>query len=539
MDMNPESNPIEPLSLSMAPYNGAWTQREAAHLLRRALIGPTFQQIQNAVSNGMNSTVSNLLTTPTIGVPLAYDSDDTETNIGDTWINNVYPQGDTNPAQNARQRSLAAWLTERQLTNNSSLAEKMSLFWQNHFAARNSGDARADYDYFKLLYNSALGNFKQLVKDITVSPTMLIFLNGNSNTKNSPNENYSRELLELYTIGKGPQIAPGDYTHYTEEDIAAGAKILTGWRIANFRSQTDPDVLAYFDAAKHDDNPKVLSSKFNSTVIQPNGANEYSDYIEVIFQQDQVARHICKKIYRFFVNYDMTPEVENNVIPVMVQTFKNANYNISPVMELLFKSEHFYDLALRGSQIKSPIEFLAGLFSSSASHPVYDVETKYKMNLNLYYRLNNLDQSIIAPPSVGGWPAYYQAPAYSKLWLNSTSIKNRFSYSDNYTIYNGYNFNSNRFKVKALNIVNALSIPNDAVSVINDLCLIYFPKEIAQADKDALKSILTNGLPDFEWTIQYNDYQNNPNDSTYSDPVRIRVEQVLGQMCKMAQFHTF
>lgn len=536
--MNPESNPNQPLSLSMAPYNGPWTKAEASHLLRRALIGPTFQQIETAVTNGMNTTINNLLTIPTLGAPLGYDLNDTETPLGTTWVNNVYPQGDTSPAEGARLRSLAAWLTERQLTNNSSLAEKMSLFWQNHFAVTNSGDSRADYDYFVLLYNFSLGNFKQLVKNVTINPTMLIFLNGNSNTKNSPNENFSRELLELYTIGKGPQIAPGDYTYYTEEDVAAGAKILTGWRVQNYRSQTETDVISTFDPTKHDTNPKQLSSKFGSAVIQPNDAQEYSDYIDTIFLQSQCAKHICKKIYRFFVNYDMTPEVENNVIPVMVQTLLNTNYNISPVMELLFKSQHFYDVALRGSLIKSPIELLGGMFSSSSSHPVFDVETKYKMNLNLYYRLNNLDQSIISPPNVGGWPAYYQAPAYSKLWLNSTSIKNRFTYSDNYTIYNGYNFNSNRFKVKALNIVNALTIPNDAVSVIDDLCLLYFPKDVSQADKDALRSVLTNGLPDFEWTIQYNDYQSNPNDPTYSDPVRIRVEQVLGQMFKMAQFQT-
>lgn len=537
--MNPESNPNHPLSLSMAPYSGPWTQVEAAHLLRRALIGPSFQQINTAVANGMNSTVTNLLTLPTLGFPLGYDAADTETTIGTTWINKVYPAGDPNPAQGARLRSLAAWLTERQLTNNSSIAEKMCLFWQNHFAVTNSGDARADYDYFQLLYTSSLGNFKQLVKDLTINPSMLRFLNGSSNTKNSPNENFSRELLELYSIGKGPQIAPGDYTYYTEDDIAAGAKILTGWRVQNFLSDTDTDVISYFDATKHDLDPKQLSAKFGSVVIQPNDASEYSDYINVIFQQPQCATFICKKIYRFFVNYDMTQEVENNVIPTMVQTLLNHNYDVAPVLELLLKSDHFYDVSLRGSQIKSPIELLGGLFSSSASHAVTDVETKYKMNLNLYYRLNNLDQSIIAPPNVGGWPAYYQTPAFSKLWLNSTSIKNRFTYTDNYTIYNGYNVNSQRFKMKALNVVDALSFPSDAISVINDLCLLYFPKAVTQTEKDSLKDILTNGLPDFEWTLQYNDYQNNPGDTTYSDPVRLRVELVLGQMFKMAQFQTF
>ena len=124
----------------------------------------------------------------------------------------------------------------------------MSLFWQNHFAVEGQFDARSTYYYFKLLHDNCLGNFKQLVKDITINPEMLLFLNGASNNKYSPNENYSRELLELFSIGKGPQIGPGDYTNYTEGDIAEGSKIQTGWTVTGLRSTTESTVSAVFNS---------------------------------------------------------------------------------------------------------------------------------------------------------------------------------------------------------------------------------------------------------------------------------------------------
>lgn len=184
--------------MSMTPYTGQWTKAEAAHLLRRTMFGATNQQILDAVSNGLNSTITNLLQIPTIGPPLAYDTDETIAPIGTTWVDSVYPTDSSlsQQVENARQRSLAGWTMQRLNEEQVSIAEKMCLFWQNHFAAFSVFDARAAYDYHMLIRTHALGNFNQFVKDMTVNPNMLIFLNGASNNVFSPNENYARELLE-------------------------------------------------------------------------------------------------------------------------------------------------------------------------------------------------------------------------------------------------------------------------------------------------------------------------------------------------------
>ena len=538
--MIPDQTVETPISLSMTPYTGPWTTAEASHLLRRTLFGPSYQQIQDAVTNGMGNTVTNLLTIPTINPPLTYLSDELIASFGTTWVNSVCPVSVTDQGltENARNFSLAAWMMEKINIESFSIAEKICLFWQNHFAAENTFDARATYNYHALIRTHALGNFKQFVKEMTIDPSMLFFLNGVSNQSFSPNENFARELLELYTIGKGPQIADGDYTNYTESDISASAKILTGWTVDGMRSNTITTPVAVFNSGFHDTSTKQLSTHFGNATVSANGSTEYEDYIDIIFQQNAVATFICTKLYRYFVNYDITADVQTNVISEMANTLTANNYDILPVLQELLSSEHFYDLSIRGSLIKNPIELTFSMLNTSQSTPTFDLATNMEMQLNLYWFAASQGQAYGAPPNVGGWPAYYQSPSFSKLWINSSYIKKRFEIGYYLTVLTGLQVNGNYFKINSLNLVDGLSAPSNPVSVIDDLCLIFCPKTISTTQKTVLKAILTNGLPDFEWTTQYSDYLSNPGNTTYSDPVRTRVEYVLAQIFQMPEFQT-
>jgi uncharacterized protein (DUF1800 family) len=228
------------VSYSLAPFSGLWTKKEAGHLLRRTTFGASFLQIKECAELGMDSAVDSLMSNTTPSPPLAYHEDEIIASHGTTWINSVYPsdsilQASTN---SARVKSLYAWLMEN--LNNSqdqiSINEKMVLFWQNHFGLFATADARGEYDYVKLLRSHSLGNFKELLKEVSIHPEMLVFLNGNTNSKNKPNENFARELLELFTVGKGLQVGSGDYTNYTEHDISECSKIFTGYTVQGFRS---------------------------------------------------------------------------------------------------------------------------------------------------------------------------------------------------------------------------------------------------------------------------------------------------------------
>lgn len=536
----PDQNQNGPISYNMAPYSGPWTKVEAGHLLRRTLFGPTNQQMLTAVTDGMATTVANLLQIPAIGEPLAFHPDEAITTFGNSWVNDVYP---TNQAQaittgNARNLSLATWLMKGVNEEQFDISQKMCMFWHNHWAVTAGGDPRATYDYFALIRQHALGNFRQFVKDMTINPAMLLFLNGATNTLYSPNENYARELLELYTVGKGPQIGAGDYTNYTEDDVAAGAKILTGFLVDGIGSDTMPDVVANYTAILHDTSTKTLSYHFGSQTVANNGALEYADYIDIIFGQNAVAEHISRKLYRYFVNYDLTTDVETNVIPVMAATMIANNYDILPVMSELLSSEHFYDVSVRGALIKSPLDMTYSMFNSTESIPGFDLLTDSEMYLTVYQLMVAMGQAYLEPPSVAGWPAYYQTPAYSQLWVNSALLKTRFQITDWMTYLTGVPGNGNNWELNTLTFLDNLSSPGSAPAVIDDIADIFTPKGMSATQKLILKAVLTNGLPDFEWTLQYNEYIADPGNPTFSDPVRQRVQLVLQQVYHMPEFQT-
>lgn len=536
----PDQNQNGPINYSMAPYTGPWTKVEAGHLLRRTLFGPTNQQMLDAVSDGMATTVTNLLQIPAMAEPVAFHPDEGVTAFGNSWVNDVYPSNpiDAQATNNARNISLAAWLMKGINEEQFDISQKMVLFWQNHFAAIAVSDARATYDYMALIRQHALGNFRQFVKDMTINPMMLLFLNGATNTYYSPNENYARELLELYTVGKGPQIGPGDYTNYTEDDVAAGAKILTGYLVDGLASDTQTDVTANFTAFLHDNTTKTLSYHFGNATVSNNGGNEYADYIDIIFQQNAVAEHISRKLYRYFVNFDLTTDVEANVIPIMAATMIANNYEILPVLTELFSSEHFYDVSVRGALIKGPLDMIFSMFNSTESIPGFDLLTDSEMYLVLYQFAAVMGQAYLEPPSVSGWPAYYQTPAFSQLWVNSALLKTRFQITDFMTLLTGVPGNGNNWKFNTLTFLDNLSLPSDAPAVIDDIADVFTPKGLSATQKILLKAVLTNGLPDFEWTLQYNEYQANPTDPTYYGPVVQRVELVLQQLFHMPEFQT-
>ena len=222
------------------PYSGNWTAKEARHLLKRASFGVTQSLVNSAVSLGLTATINTLFTENTLpDPPLKYTEDglggglsiDPDANYGETWIHgSVIPVAtdSTSTASknlNLRQSSLYAWSFLQMQNAGMSIREKLTLFWHNHLVSI-FDNAHIEYHYMNKLRASSLGDFKELVKQITIDPNMLRFLSGNQNADTAPNENYSRELLELFTVGKGPAVGNGDYTNYTEDDIVEIAKVL-------------------------------------------------------------------------------------------------------------------------------------------------------------------------------------------------------------------------------------------------------------------------------------------------------------------------
>ena len=241
----PLSQPNNPL-LGLNIFEGEWTYETAAHLLRRTTFGPTPDQIKESVELGLEGTLTLLFEELPMPDPPVnyYFEDDPAVPIGEPWLNAIHQKNSN--VRRHRFKSLNAWIFKNILEERTSIREKLTLFWHNHFAVSNVGDPTFLYNYFDTLRTNAWGNFKDLVKKVTLDPAMLRFLNGNQNTERAPNENFARELLELYTVGKGPSAGPGDYTTFTELDVVEIAKVLTGWRDQGYQRKEEIEVTSFF-----------------------------------------------------------------------------------------------------------------------------------------------------------------------------------------------------------------------------------------------------------------------------------------------------
>jgi uncharacterized protein (DUF1800 family) len=419
-------------------YSGDWTYNEVSHLLKRTMFGVKKADADHFLALDCNDSVEELLnniqsvTPPLRDYGLLQDNDgstfeDTGAVLGQTWINNLNKLADpamASAVKSARIDSLRKWWVGIMLNQGRSIGEKMLLFWHHHYSVQREevDNATHLYRHHDLLRNNILGNVKELTKKITIDPAMLIHLNGYLNSKRAPDENYARELQELFTVGKG------DDSLYTESDVQQAAKVLTGWRI-------DSDTLtAYLDADKHDITTKSFSPFYNNTSIagSSDGEAEIDQFIEMIFATNECAKFICRKIYRWFVYYQIDDNTEATVITPLAEILRNNNYEVKPVLSALLKSAHFFDQKNQACYIKSPYDFLVGTMRElDIPVPAYtDYVSGYPVFKSIYNQAAEMQQALFQPPDVSGWPSYHQDPMFYEMWVNSNSLPRRASFTD-------------------------------------------------------------------------------------------------------------
>ena len=513
-----------PPDTGTAPYTGEWTERQAFHLLNRTTFGPTKDMIAQSVANGMEWTVAKLLEDFDLPEPpLVYLEDRDSVSIGNTWVDSPYnPFIVTERAH--RRNSLYSWTMGQLLKSEYSIREKMTLFWHNHFATEVGvvTDAKFIYKYITTLRENALGNFRELCKLMTVDPTILRYLNGRQNTAESPNENFARELLELFSIGKGPQVAEGDYTNYTEKDVFELAKVMTGWQDQGFYDALGTAVGRVFRPGRHDDGVKTLSHRFDNIEIDDMGADEYSHAIDIIFSKDECARFMARKLYRWFVYYEISETEEMNVIEPLAQALVDGDYEMKAILSVLLSSEHFYDPLNCGCIIKSPMDFVIDLFNhfeialDSSDISIYGVwKAIYDfvaINQQVYYN----------PPSVAGWSAYYQAPGFNRIWTNGVTLPFRILYTDIMTLF-GFANSGIQVNIDFLSYIEQFDNPLNPNELIKESIRLLCPKAMTESQEIFLKTALLPGLPDFEWTEEYGLHLADPSD----EGLRMAVENKL------------
>ncbi|HUZ60780.1 MAG TPA: DUF1800 domain-containing protein [Hanamia sp.] len=269
------------------------------------------------------------------------------------------------------------WLNEM-INSEAQLREKMSLFWHGHFACRVI-NIYFQQQLLNVIRENALGNFGDLLREVSKSPAMLSFLNNQQNKKQHPNENFAREVMELFTMGRG---------NYTEKDVREGARAYTGWGFNLGGEFVERPFL-------HDTGTKTFLGK--------TGNFDGDDVIDIILEQKATAKFITTKIYKYFVNED----IDNDKIELLADGFYQGNYNIGKLMNEIFKSDWFYGEKNIGVRIKSPVELMVGM------RRLIPMELEKPETQLLFQRV--LGQVLFYPPNVAGWPG-------GKSWIDSSSL---------------------------------------------------------------------------------------------------------------------
>ncbi|AZA54089.1 DUF1800 family protein [Chryseobacterium sp. G0201] len=347
------------------------------HLLWRAGFGAGINQFEDLKNKDIKTLLKDLFKEENF-VEVTYEKPDVEI---------IDYMSDKSPAEKKKEiqrinreqnNELNLNFLNKMINSNEQMREKMAFFWHGHFASRVQ-NPKFNRQLLNIIRKNALGNFKDLLFEVSQAPAMLNFLNNQQNKKDHPNENFAREVMELFTMGRG---------NYTEKDIREGARAFTGWgydKEGNFAERKK----------LHDEDTKNFLGK--------TGNFTGTDALNIILEQKATAKFITTKIYKFFVNEN----VDESIVNKLSDSFYTSNYDIKKLMNDIFLSSWFYDKKNIGNRIKSPIELMVGMMRTLPMH-IQNPE-----NLIVYQKL--LGQILLYPPNVSGWPN-------GKSWIDSSTL---------------------------------------------------------------------------------------------------------------------
>ncbi len=488
---------------TIAPYTptpeNPWDDAKIKHLYRRLAYGASVHEIETAKSKSPTQLVDEL-------IDAAVAQTNTPAPEWGYWTDADYGIADEDALREAKElRKNEGFLMAAKDLLKNGLHGRLTFFWLNHFVTiYNEYDCPAYmYQYYIKLQEHAIGNFKEFTREIGITPAMLAFLNNFENTKKRPNENYARELFELFTLGED--------IGYTQEDIEETSRALTGYN----KRDVDCGPIS-FDPETFDTGTKTIFGK--------TGAWGYDDVIEILFEErrDEIAELICAKLYRYFVN----PEQDADIIVQMKKTFLDNEFNIAPVVRQLFKSEHFFDTNTHGVIIKSPYDVtIQFLHETGLTYEESLLERLQSMNFTL-------SQSFFNPVDVAGWQR-------NRKWLNTNTLPARWFFLEEllWRIWgeedtllnreNGYNKETYRDFIIAL-----VGATEKDVDVITKKTIDFFmPKELASPmDYDTAVEVFKGEFADNyfepgppEWDLTF-------------DEVPDQVRRLLRHIVEMPEF---
>jgi uncharacterized protein (DUF1800 family) len=390
---------------ALLPYAGPWNRRLAAHLLRRAGFGGSPADVARLAALPARDAVESLIRFPDtarlasapdlVAPPALGQRRRMRAMLGDNPAPEQLAQVRRQLGQARRQNLIAlqSWWLERMIASPAPLQEKMTLFWHGHFTSAVNQKGISGQEMLmqnQLFRQYALGNVRELTLHVSQDPAMLRYLDNNVNVKAHPNENYARELMELFTLGIG---------NYGEQDVREGARALTGW---TFRRNPDGTGSFYDNRNQHDDGVK--------TFLGRRGNFDGSDVVRIVFEQPAAPRWFARKLLAFFVYMDPEPALVEQVAALLVR----SNFELRPVMATLLHSNVFFSERAYRALVKSPVEFVVG------THQLFGVAQVAPGELAT---LRAMGQVLFYPPNVKGWDG-------GAAWLNSATVLTRENFAN-------------------------------------------------------------------------------------------------------------
>jgi hypothetical protein len=455
-----------------APYvpsaDSPFDARKAAHLLRRAGFGAAPTEVSAAVAKGLEETIDDLFA----------EADDQEMEFQRTFAavsGKLLNVGDAGVCR--------SWWVYRMLTTRVPLREKLTLFWHGHFATsvNKVEDTQLILQQIDTLRRLGSGSFRELVGAVARDPAMIVWLDGESNVKEHPNENFARELMELFTCGIG---------NYTEQDVLEAARAFTGWHRAGPAFALNADV--------HDSGVKK--------VLGRRGKFDGGDVIDLLMAHPATPRFIARKLLRFFA----APNPADDVVNEAAELYDRTQLNTRLFLRELFQSQYFYSEECIRSRIASPVEFVIGINRTlNVRQPASD----------LVGSIDSMGQQLLAPPNVKGWDG-------EEKWVNSTTLAARLTFARSIPEMNAGDNNFNpHCPVEEFVTVDVKS-PGD---IVEKLAQILFQGELSPENRRELETFLTSG-------------EDGPQPEAFRDDEGFRamkVRQLLGLMLALPEYQAY
>ena len=565
-------------NFSLAPFTGEFNDATKNHLLNRALVGISHQHIDEVKNKSLSEIIDLLFSPESWSQPVNnyfheisqsdynnyFESEDVAP--GEPFIERAYSTSNGEQFGGERNNAIESWFYGHLYSQKTSIHWKL-WFFLHQLVPTLPGDPlghKGTYSYNKLIFESCFGSYKQFIYDMTLEPAMLFYLNLQYSDKYTPDENYAREVQELFTVGKRP------FAQYTEEDVRSMARLLVGWycdyNAMVFEPGADPAV--YFNSGNHDLGDKQFSEFYNNTLIQGRngqfGKEELGEGIDMLFNTEEAAIYLCRRLYQYFVYPQTTEAIEEQIIRPLAQIMRDNNYSIVEPLKVLLSSEHFFDEVFRSSMIKPPLDYVMGMqkelnlfygdmvywdgstethFSENPSHPSF-IKLQTQLSRSFYHFeylgwvTGNQGMRINDPPSVSGWPAFYQTPVYDRFWINTSSLISRKQYTESRSQWGHYLTDGVNIRTNLNYYLNTFENPTDINALVDEFLGRNFTTDIEMSTRQRIIDYTLEGASPEHWQEYVGAFLQDPSISN-ENAIRQPINRLLSQLFELSEYQLY